>query len=508
MKFSKITKAKNVSILGEKVTLTPLVGLVLLVILLRIPSLFEPYWYGDEGIYLTLGEGIKQGLVLYKDMFDHKPPAIYLIAAIAGSLFWFKLTLLIWHTTTVVLFWKLTEKVFETNKKALLLANTIFILLTTLPLLEGNIVNSELFMIGSTIPALLIIFSKKETPKNLFLAGALFSISTLFKVPAIFDFLALCTFLIFTISTKKEILKTGRNILLLTIGLVSPALVSVLYYWSQGSLTQYLDTAWTQNFTYISQWSTPSVTFISTLAQAGLTTRAIIFSIIIFLLFIFKHRFDKITLFASLWFTFALFASLLSGRPYPHYIIQVVPPLALLIAILSFGKEKFRFLPVPFLILFVFTLSFYQFGYYRSTTYYENFLKFATGQKDKKAYFEYFDKRTPLIYELGEIITNRTSKNDRIFIWGTMPELYALSHRVPSGRYTTSFHISDFNRTSETLQSLEENKPKYILIVQEEKRSFPGFYSFLQKNYLYLETVGGVEIWKRTSPGILKALSV
>ena len=31
------------------------------VVFLRIPSLFEPYWYGDEGIYLTIGQAMRHG---------------------------------------------------------------------------------------------------------------------------------------------------------------------------------------------------------------------------------------------------------------------------------------------------------------------------------------------------------------------------------------------------------------------------------------------------------------
>lgn len=48
--------------------------LMALVVILRVPSFFEPYNYGDEMIYLTLGQGMRQGLTLYKDIHDNKPP--------------------------------------------------------------------------------------------------------------------------------------------------------------------------------------------------------------------------------------------------------------------------------------------------------------------------------------------------------------------------------------------------------------------------------------------------
>ena len=55
-------------------------ALVLIIIglfLIRIPSLLEPLWYGDEAIYVTIGQEINRGGLLYVDIFDHKTPGIY-----------------------------------------------------------------------------------------------------------------------------------------------------------------------------------------------------------------------------------------------------------------------------------------------------------------------------------------------------------------------------------------------------------------------------------------------
>ena len=46
---------------------------------LRFPSLFEPNWYGDEGVYQTLGIGMNAGRLLYKGIFDNKPPLLYFL---------------------------------------------------------------------------------------------------------------------------------------------------------------------------------------------------------------------------------------------------------------------------------------------------------------------------------------------------------------------------------------------------------------------------------------------
>lgn len=491
--------------------ISPVTLLVILVVILRIPSLFEPYWYGDEGIYLTLGEAIKQGLLLYRDIFDHKPPAIYLVAAAAGSIFWFKFFLLVWHAATVVIFYKLSSKLLGGRPRPTLAASTVFALLTTLPLLEGNIANSELFMIGPAIAALYIIFSWGHTTRNLSAAGLLFSLSILFKVPAVFDLAAVCFFWL-VCSTRGSLLPAGRLMLavkksfILILAAALPILLSVLYWAQKGALSQYINTAWTLNFTYIAAWTAPQVSLVSTIAQAGLLTRTAVLALVLLVIFVARKRFDQVTLFACLWFTFALFATLLSSRPYPHYLIQVIGPLALLISLLVFGKEKYRFLTVPFLLLLTFSLVFYKFGYYPTVSYYKNFLMFAAGQRTKQEYFENFDKRMPMIYQLGEILTSRTARRERIFVWGTAPELYALARRLPPGKFVTAFHIQDFDGYAQTMEALRANSPKYIIVLKAESAPFPEFFSFLHKNYLYLETVDGAEIWKAVSPTLLRAL--
>lgn len=100
--------------------------LLIIVILLRIPSFFEPYSYGDEMIYLILGEALRQGVPLYKGVHDNKPPLLYLTAGIAGSLFWFKVILAIWHVATVYIFWKFVEKTFPKKNSLAKICNDSF----------------------------------------------------------------------------------------------------------------------------------------------------------------------------------------------------------------------------------------------------------------------------------------------------------------------------------------------------------------------------------------------
>ena len=62
-----------------------LIGISTLFFILRLPSLIEPYWYGDEGIYQVIAQAINHGHLLYRDIWDNKPPLLYLVYAAANS---------------------------------------------------------------------------------------------------------------------------------------------------------------------------------------------------------------------------------------------------------------------------------------------------------------------------------------------------------------------------------------------------------------------------------------
>ena len=82
----------------------PLYLLLILVLVLRIPNLFEPYWYGDEGIYLTIGQSMNKGAKLYTEIIDHKTPLIYYLARVDSQLN-FRILNIAWMVVTTCVFY-------------------------------------------------------------------------------------------------------------------------------------------------------------------------------------------------------------------------------------------------------------------------------------------------------------------------------------------------------------------------------------------------------------------
>ena len=109
--------------------------IIALLLFLRLPSLFEPYWYGDEGIYLTIGHALNKGLVLYRQIHDNKPPTLYYLAALSQTVFGFRLLLLIWMIPTIYIFHLLSKKLFSPLLSKL--STIIFLIFSSIPLIEG-----------------------------------------------------------------------------------------------------------------------------------------------------------------------------------------------------------------------------------------------------------------------------------------------------------------------------------------------------------------------------------
>lgn len=480
---------------------------LLIVLILRIPSFIEPYSYGDEMIYLSLGEAIKQGIPLYKGIHDNKPPLLYITAGIAGNLFWFRAILAIWNIVTIFLFWKLAEALFPKKKKLQQIATTIFALLTTLPLLEGNIANAELFMIGPIIAAFLILLTKKLTPKNLVSAGVLFSIATLYKVPAVFDFPAIIFYWLVTNKiNKKNILIIAKNTGYMILGFVIPIAISFVWYYFRGAFSEYLIAAFLQNFGYLSTWRPGDVQESFLVRNGPLFARAVVVAIGLVILYWKRNKLSKQYIFLTAWLLLSLFAVSLSERPYPHYLIQALPQISILSAMLLTLKVVEQVLVIIPLSLAFLVPVYFRFWHYPVTSYYLRFYKFATHQITKQQYFSMFDGNVSRNYEIANYIISSTRKKDKVFVWGNGSVIYALSRRFPPGKFVADYHIRDFSTPQDTLSGLKRALPKLIIILPDSE-PFPGLNSLLRKNFVLLETIDGAHIWSVLSPTVRALVS-
>ncbi len=505
-----------------------------LILILRIPNFFEPYWYGDEGIYLTLGQSIRRGERLYTDIVDHKTPIIYYLASVPNQ-FYFRILLVFWMIASTVGFYALS-RIFFKKDYLVWISLTIFALLTTAPWLEGNIPNGELFVLGFVIAGLWLaiksnflqpLIAKKSRKKQntrssqlLCLAGVFYGLAILTKVPAVLDYAAilLIPYFLFMeqvvklkkITAKKVSLTAWEYIQKWWPLLAGTALIitaSVLYFVSQGSGADYLEFGLLYNFHYTQSWNlnlgSPIVNFLYTLPIKTLILFAVIFftSCLKFISLKFK--------FFLAWTWLALYAVLLSSRPYPHYLIQVILPSSFLIALLV--KETADWIKTKkinqqtittfilgigtFFVIFTSVLLL-NFGTYSSKNYYLNFLRLAKGNITQEEYYLTFNRLMSDNYQLSSYLKNL--QVNELFIWGNNAMLYALSDTIPTSRFTVAFHITDLDAYEETLAQIKKEQPKFI-VVMNNAPSFPQFFNYLDDHYLANYKYDHMILYKRTN---------
>ena len=465
-------------------------------LILRIPSFFEPYYYGDEMIYLALGEGVRQGIPLYLGLHDNKPPLLYLTAAIAGNLFIFKVILAFWSLITVYGFWKLVKHLFPKNIKLQNISTVLFGLLTTLPLFEGNTVNAELFMIGPVIFAIWIILSKTNNFKNLFIAGSLFSVAALFKIPAAFDILGIVAFWViyprFNLVGIKEFF---RKSIILAIGFTVPIGLTFVWFYFSGSFKEYLVAAFLQNFGYVSSWR-PSSSELSFIEKNGpLLIRAGVMFLGFLVLWLSRKKVSKEFVLISAWLLATLFAVTLSERPYPHYFVQSIAPVSILLGMLFSLKTVEQSLTVIPLTLAFFVPFYFKFSHYPTITYYQRFLKFTTQKITKEEYFNGFSPNVNNSYEIADFISKSAQKDDKVFVWGNdSSAIYSLSRHLPPTKYVADYHFVDFSNKEETINMLGQTLPKFIIITQNSF-PFPELNVFVNENYYIISEIGSAQIW-------------
>lgn len=452
-----------------------LLGLTIFFFILRFPSLFEPYWYGDEGIYQIVGRALGEGRVLYEGIWDNKPPILYLIYALVnGDLFSVRLIATVVAILTLLAFFQLSKCLFK-KRGALYGATILFTVLFGLPLLEGNIANAENFMLLPIIVSALLIVKASQGKKErrnfqFIIAGLLLAIAFLIKTVVIFDLAAFILFLFFITMPTLHLLFKKRNFLIgikklsqqyipLVGGFTVPVVSVILLFLASGTFSDFLTATFSQGVSYVSYGNEFIV------PQGLLFIKLLLLACFIVVLFVFRRSFTNVQIFIMLWLSFSLFNAFFAQRPYTHYLLVLLPSFSLLVGeIIEPKAYRFTGLLILLFILSLIPRNFWIYG--KIGPYYQNFISFVTGGKEVEEYVAFFDPNVPSYYEAAQFIRMHTQEDEHIFIWGDAAQVYVLSNKLPPGRLAVSYHITFYPEAfEETKKILAKTRPRYIVLI-------------------------------------------
>jgi 4-amino-4-deoxy-L-arabinose transferase-like glycosyltransferase len=409
-------------------------ALVLLTTATRLPALLHPRPIDDEAVYSVVANEIVDGGRPYVDAIERKPPMLFwtyaAVFAVAGKYNWVALHMvaLLWTLATMAGLYFITHRLF--NPKAGLIAALLYSVFQPWGTGLDLALNGELLMNLPVVWAWAIVLnqSKSRLRFELLLAGSLLCCGFLLKQPAAIAAVPAGLYLLFPSYRRSRNLTLVDSLVqaaLLTFGFAATLGLVISVLQRQGILQEAF--YWTvQNHTVpMIFWRVGvghTLAFVATclplIIGAALSLR------------------DKSGLWADKTAErHALFALLLASmigvsagaRFYPHYYIQLLPPLALLAAPFYGQLSLNKKIPGLWFLrrsVFAAWLAITVIGF-------------------SIAHWQYMiTHRRPLSATEKYIITH-SQPNERIFVWGrSAAKFYLRTKRRPASRYVLTFPLT------------------------------------------------------------------
>ncbi|GEM_PF-2016470 len=480
---------------------------VLVTFLLRLPSLFEPPWYDDEGIYAAVANSLLNGQRLYTEVLDNRPPGIYFLYALimvvfGPNLFFIKLAAILSVIGSQLIVVRIGSHLW--SRRAGIIAALLLGILSSLPLFEGNIANAEIFMIFPTCLGMLLWIKG-----SYFYSGLAFGAALSIKQIAGAEFTAaIITALLFAPYWKH------RAALLLA-GYSVPVLLILAYVVLSGSFSEFIYA----NFSYYTDYLQRG----ARVHPSFLVVKVLLLPSFVLLTMAWARgpRSDKSANIAliTLWLAFAFFGSVLTGRPYPHYLLPIFPALSLLIAWYIVSRHATGVARVTWprllatssvlgisvwLLISIFIPWPGWASVPRSFGYYGNFVEYAFGIKSRASYNDFFDKRVNRNLEVASYLASRARDGDSLLVWGDEPWIYALSSLPEVARFTVAYYAYEIpGELKRVAESVAIREPAFIALVTG-KPLYPELKNAIEKNYIVSKTVGTITVMERTPPLIVQ----
>ncbi len=510
-----------------------------LCIVLRLGSLLRPCLSDDEATYAVVARDMLAGHALYRDVVDHKPPAIYLVGELTQAIGGPIGGMVLLHVLLIAVVWatgmllaSLVRR-FEPSlhppptapgadmtaagERGPVIAALLYIVFTTTLIdVDSLAANCELFMMLPLVASMTIFVGARDRLLHYAASGALIGIGMLFKYQAGIQLPLLAVALV--IAQRRAPIRAVLGVVALGTGTAIPALVTIAWLWSCGAL----HAAWFWfrfNFAYINTGANDSM-LSRMVIRGGFVVLAALPLYAMAIAAVATRRYHRPG-FRKLmlgWAAVGLVAVAVGGRFFGHYFHQVTPALAILATPIALELVKHRprlfavCLALPATVFFVLTLI-------------HDRMMAAAGEPD------------PDYQPVVSWLDDHAPRSSKLCIWGNSPNLYFDAHRPLGCRFVFANYLtglspatstqtdpevdSSANIVPEAWDMLEidllKRTPQFIVDGSPGNVAFYGKYppskflrlwKILQCNYEPTATVAGMRIYRRlaiprcTSPAL------
>ena len=407
-------------------------GIILLTVAIRLPALLHPQPLDSEAMYSVVANEIVDGGRPYADAVERKPPLLFWTYAavfkIAGKFNWKALHLfaLVWTLCAMAGLYVIGRELFDRNTG--LIAALFYSVFQPWGLWSNLSADGEMLMNLPIIWAWAIAFRRNSSRMRpeLFAAGALLGAAFLLKQPAAIAAVPLGIYLLLPSYRASRSLTRTNSIIqaaMLTAGFFAALGLATIILWKQGILHEAV--YWT-----IAGNDVPHVFWqkgvVRTLAFLVACLPLVIGSIMACRDGdeIWAGKMPERTALLGL-LVASVIGAAAGARFYPHYYVQLIPPLALLAAFYYAGLWSRTIQPPNWLLRPRVT-----YAWLALTVITFSIIHWA-GLAPRR-----------LPSESGRYLFTHSNPEDRIFVWGQKMNIYLDAHRRPASRYITTFPLT------------------------------------------------------------------
>jgi len=466
---------------------------------LRYPSLYEPRWYGDEGIFAAVAENVRSGRTLYAQAWDNKPPLVFYTYAAIQQSFGSSVFALHAVTTAVVL---TTQALVVACALALygprraLVAGLLFALVLGTPVIEGNLAMTETFMILPATAAVLVFLlaeRRERAPLPAYAAaGVLLAVAAAYKQVAVFDALAIVVMLLLRRA------RPWREAGALAAGFALPQLALALVFAASGAFDGY----WYAIAGSLSLYAQLGPSDGPLMQLLGFLPAVIVVAVLVRR----RQQGEEVALaaFPMLWLGFALAGATRSSFPFPHYLQQAVPAAALVVVSSPLAAERDDVARLALAVagVLVVAVVYAQFApafrrdQLEPVRYYRTFVAHQWGGMDDEDYDYRFDGKAVAVDDVVGYI-RQDAAGRTAYTWSELPWIYAAGGLVNPTRYYTSFLGEVIpGAKQEIMRDLQADPPVYIILSDDTFAPFSELDAFLAGRYDLLHAQGDWRIYR------------
>lgn len=458
----------------------------------------------DSSVFIHSAKQILEGKLIYKDVFDHKGPIIYLINVIGLSVGGNLKFMGIWILELLSLMFSAfimyrTLRLFYGKLVSLLSVISSLFFMT--PFLAGGNFTEEWAI--PFISLALYIFAHYFQVKNEFKCIHLFLLSFSFVIALLLKTNLVVVWGVFGIIVTYDLLKTHRikeltkyagYILLFILITLAPF---VFYFWHNGTLSDAYFCSFKYNIERYGSINYSTFYFLAkNLLGFGFLSILILLYLLYLLIEIIDNAFSKKQVLSDQLFNIGILVSVLFtilacslGDKYIHYFLMAVP---LIIFPYSFWLNFVYKVPhstksVIFLfwVFFIVNLKPVYVQWFNIKSAYNNDIGIGEAPSRK------------LIDSICFVISSNVSPKDEILVKGNQSSLYFLSNRHCSSRYPFRTYFTT-EMEKEYLDYLITRRPKMVIAGPAVNDRYHNaiLESAILKNYYFVEyNIEGVAFW-------------